>query len=104
MTPNNLDYLHEKNKATLMVDAPRFIKSLEYSNVSSLHYSPFYLSDIVAERYLGSSGRKQPDDKKITFRLFSRDELTVPIVEFHNNENSLDIEKEKMVFGLGKKV
>jgi hypothetical protein len=100
---DKLDSLHEKNKATLMVDAPRFIKSLEYSSVSSLHYSPFYISDIVAERYLGSSGRKL-QDKKRAFRLFSQADLTVPIIELNNNYGNLDIEKEKGIFESDKKL
>ena len=93
---DKLDQLHEKYKATMMVDAPRYIRSIEYSNVSSLHYSPFYIADIVAEKFRGSSGRTSVT-KKPNFRLFSRQELSVPIIE-QDNKSGLDIDKEKALF------
>lgn len=97
---DNLDTLHEKGKATLMLDIPRFIKSNDYYNISAPHYGPFFIADLVAERYIGQSGRRTSIEKKERkIRIFYKEDLTVPLYNFkERNTNQLDIENEINVF------
>jgi hypothetical protein len=97
---DDLDKLHESSQATMMVDAPRRLPSSD-SNISAPHYGPFFLADIIAERYLGAAGRRVSDDKnkKRHVRVFCRKDLSLPVMDSSLIENNrFDTDAELVVF------
>ena len=85
-----LDAMHEREQAVMMVDSPRAIYAEAYNSVSALHYSPFFVADISAERYIGGGG---PAGNNLV-RLFSKENLATPYADL----DKFNIEQEKDVF------
>ena len=99
-----LDKLHEKHKATLMLDVPRYLKSERYKNLSTPHYTPFLVSDLVAEKYnIGGGSKNEKKNNTKHVRLFY-DNLTVQLMDSKHDYDELDIESEKKVFEGDKKL
>jgi hypothetical protein len=72
----SLEPMHEKRQGTMLIDSPRYISSDNSLNVSGLHYSPFFMADLVAERYRKGGGGAGTQ----SVRLFCRNDLvTAPI-------------------------
>jgi hypothetical protein len=99
---DDLDRLHENNQASMMVDVPRFLQPSDCLNVSALHYSSFFMADIVAERYFGQIGMSKPDKEKIgrkrSIRLFCRNDLAIPLTGDSLIKSKFDTEAELFAF------
>jgi hypothetical protein len=106
---DDLDALHEDNQASMMVDIPRFLQSSDCLNVSAPHYSSFFMSDIVAEKYTGQIGMSKSDKEKIgnkrSVRIFCRNDLAISLTgaSFLNN-NKFDIGTEIHAFNEDKRL
>lgn len=97
-----LEDLHEKGQATMMVDIPR-----STSSVSAHHYAPFFMADIMAGKYQSGGGNSDEDEgeKERKIKLFCRKDLAVPEIEsFDSVKTKFDIDSEIKVFSSDKKL
>lgn len=98
---DNLDKLHEKHQATMMVDLQRSLRGSDYLNVSSSHYSSLIAGDIMTETYYhggGGSGKK-------SVALFCRKDLVTLSSDPTNNiDKKFELKEEKQVFANDKEL
>lgn len=94
MIMDEFNEIHEKNKAIMIVNSERYLRSSKSLNVSAPHYGSFIIGDLIAERFItvrGSSTSK-------SVRLFCKKDL----INLPNNnegiETKFDLKSEKHVF------
>jgi hypothetical protein len=104
MVMEELDKLHETGQATMIVDAPRFLKKLDARSISAPHYSPFFMADMVVESFAPKWVVKKKDDDKTkarrkSVRLFCKNDLAIPEANPSNAfKAKFELDSEKHLF------
>ncbi|MCA9812996.1 MAG: hypothetical protein KC483_09085 [Nitrosarchaeum sp.] len=84
---DDFEKIHENNQATMLVDVDRLLPG-NPSNISAPHYGPFFIADLVAERYAGGGPRNEEDSENNRpvkpvkpVKLFCKDDLVTSTIE-----------------------
>lgn len=101
---DDLDKLHEKHQATMLVNLQRNLRGSGYMNVSAPHYGSLIIGDILAETYYHGGGGGSDKTKSVT--LFCRKDLVALSSDPRKSQlgRKFDLDEEKQVFSNDKKL
>lgn len=98
MIMDQLDKLHDKHQATMLVNLQRNLRGSENMNVSSPHYGSMMMGDILAETYYQGGGGGDSEQKRSVSLFCKKDLVALPFDPRYQLDQKFELKEEKQVF------